>query len=278
MASKAFTALIIAFWAVMMTALVRVEFFPASTRLTTVPMEQVTRRLFANDEPQRLSVIYEGKTIGRCDLTVSPRVRLDAPESDPVTKSPGAYFVLAHLKMRLQLLGFPSRFGLDTESWFDPRYNLTKYHLHAVVGTSRIDIRGDNATKVLSLDYDLGDGAQIRQLDYAQLNDPAALESLGLPSVAGLALPVNPGSGKLVPIVNAYEDRIEISGARQHAFLIECKSDQNPGLWAKIWMDDQGSVLLVETSLGITMRSGTMEGFAGPQTKAKTVSEPRKLQ
>src|SRR5438093_3195418 len=117
MASKAFSGLIIAFWAVMMAALVRVEFFPAATRLTAVPIRLVVQRLFANHETQNLDVWYQGKDIGQCRITVTPRAKLDAKESEPVTGRPGAYFVDANLGMHLDILGTPTPLQLDTRSW-----------------------------------------------------------------------------------------------------------------------------------------------------------------
>jgi hypothetical protein len=268
----------------MMAALVRVEFFPTPTRLTLVPMEQVARRLFANTELQRLHVWYQGEPIGTCQLSISPRAHLNGPESPAGITKPTAYYVhFIMRRLRLQILGVPSQFNLDSKAWFDQRYELRYYDLITAVGESHVDIHGDNDSKKLAMDFNLGDGPQSKQFDYAQLNNPAALESLGvpgLPSLAGMALPSGgrQSTGQLMPVIHAYDDRIEISGTRQHAYLIECKSDQNPGLWAKAWIDDEGNVLRVETSLGLTLNSGSMDNFAsGRPSSAKTISETRPL-
>lgn len=283
MASKAFTGLVVAFWVVMMAALVRVEFFPAPTRLTSVPMEQVARRLFANAETQRLHVCYQGKPIGSCQLSVVPRASLNSTDPAVASAKPAAYWVEIDTRLRLEILGVPSQFKLHSEARFDQRYELRNYKLTTAVGESHVDIHGDNDAKKLAMDFDLGDGPQSKQFDYAQLNNPAALESLGvpgLPSLAGMALlsGSSKSTGQLMPVIHAYDDHIEIGGTRQHAYLVECKSDQNPGLWAKAWIDDEGNVLKVETSLGLTLKSGAMDNFASSQLPvAKTLSETRPL-
>src|SRR5881628_4147474 len=112
MGSKALTVSIVAFWAVMMTALVRVEFFPAPTRLRAVPVAQVMRRLFANSDTQHLRVWQQDRLIGKCQLTVSPRARLYALEAPPEASPPAAYFLTSKMLLRLQVLGVPSQFRL----------------------------------------------------------------------------------------------------------------------------------------------------------------------
>ena len=276
MASKTVTVCIVAFWAVMMTALVRTEYFPAPSKLHAVPVEQVMRRMFANPDTQQLSVSYQGKLVGRGGLTITP---LPVPQV-PDAQGDAAYKMDLWLVLRLQVLGIPSRFRLDSVSWFDRNYALRKYDLSTSVGESRVEIHGDNQAKKLAMDFDLGDGPQSKQFDYAQLNDPSALQTLGLPGLpglAGLALPAN-GAQQVLPVIRASEDRIEIGGARQRAYVIEARSDQTPGLWLKAWIDDQGNLLIVDTSAGLKVMATSMDSVASRPSDSKVISQPRRLQ
>src|SRR5439155_19210884 len=125
--------------------------------LTAVPIRLVVQRLFANHETQSLDVWYQGKDIGQCRITVTPRAKLDAKESEPVTGRPGAYFVDANLGMHLDILGTPTPLQLDTWSWFDSQRLPKKYTVRTTVGTSRVKISGDNDTKKLDVELEIGE-------------------------------------------------------------------------------------------------------------------------
>jgi hypothetical protein len=270
MASKAFTGLVVAFWVVMMAALVRVELFPSATKLTAVSLQQVLHKLCENNELQSLKVLYQGNEIGLSTVEITPLASPTAKIGDLYTGEPGGYQVKAGLGLDLNVFGTPSKFQLNTDSRFDTRFELKDYRIRSMVGASQVEINGQNQTRKVTMTYDLGEGPRQRQLNYDQLSGPGALEALGLPGltgIAGLALPANvngkPGDPmSLQPVVQAYEDHLTIGGISQHTYLIECRTEANPAYWAKIWLDDQGTILIIDTSIGMTMRAQAIDTVA----------------
>jgi hypothetical protein len=286
MASKTFTGLIVAFWLVMMAALVRLELFPSATQLKSISTSEVLRKLFENYESQNLKVLYQGQEIGHSTIEIIPLASPGAQPREPFQNEPGGYQVKANISLDLNVIGTPSRFQLKTDSRFNSRYDLQTYRLRTTVGASSVEIDGTNATRNLTMTYDIGDGPHRKSLDYAQLTGPNALEALGLPALSGLAsvaLPVGtPDSNGHMrnwqPDIRAYEDYLSIGGIRQRTYLIECRSEQNPAYWLKMWIDDQGGVLIVETSLGMMLRSTVIESVADKIVGTTVPTKTRRLQ
>ena len=286
MASKAFTGLVVAFWLVMMAALVRVEIFPSPSQLLPVPVNQVLRKLFDNSDTQILKVLYQGKEIGLATIEIMPLASPVAKPGTPFAGRPGGYQVKAGVNLNLDVFGTPSKFHLGTDSRFDKRYEIMNYRVSTKVGASEVEINGTNATKEITMTYDVGDGKQTRHFGYDQLSSPGGWEALGLPGLSGLAsfaLPVSTSgsagnAAALRPVIHAYDDHLTLGGISQHAFLADCRSELNPAFWAKIWIDDQGSVLVVETSVGIAMRSSAIDSVADKIAVTVTPSRTRPLQ
>lgn len=286
MASKAFTGLIVAFWLVMMAALVRVEIFPSATKLTAIPINRVLRKLCENNETQSLKVLYQGNEIGFSTVEIIPLASSSAKVGETYTGEPGGYQVKAGLGLDLNVFGTPSKFQLNTDSRFDAQYELKDYRVRTMVGASQVEINGENEARKITMTYDVGDGPKRRQLDYDQLTGPGALEALGLPGltgIAGLALPMNV-AGKtgdptsLQPVIHAYEDHLTIGGINQHTYLIECRSEANPAYWAKIWVDDQGTILIIDTSIGMMLRAQAIDSVADKITSQTESTRTRHLQ
>ena len=57
----------------------------------------------------------------------------------------------------------------------------------------------------------------------------------------------------------AYNSRLQVGELVQQAYLVELSLDK--GIWARTWVDASGEVLLVETSMGWTMRSDRVENW-----------------
>src|SRR5216684_1573779 len=72
MLNKVFAGLVIAFWAGMMTALVRVEVYPAPTVLQSYSTERVLKKVFSNPEPVRMNVYYNENHIGFFKIFIEP--------------------------------------------------------------------------------------------------------------------------------------------------------------------------------------------------------------
>ena len=286
MAGKAFTGLVVAFWLVMMAALVRVELFPSATQLTEVPLDRVLHKLCENNETQNLRVYYQGNEIGMSTIEITPLASPVAKVGEPFSGDPGGYQVKAGLGLDLNVFGTPSKFHLTTDSRFDTRFELKDYRVRTMVGASQVEINGESETRTVTMTYDLGDGPRRRQMGYDQLTGPGALEALGLPGLTGLAGVAMPGAttGKpsdpasLHPAIRAYDDRLSIGGISQHVFLVECRSESNPPYWVKIWLDDQGTILIIDSSIGMKLRARAIDNVTDNIIDHSEPSHTRPLQ
>lgn len=265
---KIFTGFVIVFWAVMMTALVRVEFFPRESRLVPVSTAQIFDKVFKNRTTANLDIIYQNAKIG--SVNNLEFITLETgPETVP-TQITG-YEVHGDVWLNLVIFGAPSRLRLrPIKLLFDPKFDLKEFHLRTGFGESRADINGDNTTKQLTVTYDIGEGQQSRQVGYADLGNGSALTALGLPglqSVPGLgALSLLGGSSPAKTMqtlasrlqTRAYYDFITIGSSEQRAYLINVSMEQGLGIWGKAWIDEQGNLLKVETSLGLSLLSSAI--------------------
>ncbi len=104
----------------------------------------------------------------------------------------------------------------------------------------------------------------------------------GLSGLASFALPAGPSglagsAAAMQPVIHAYDDHLTIGGISQHAYLADCRSESNPAYWVKVWIDDQGTILIVETSVGITMRSSDIDSVADKIAVTALPSRTRRL-
>ncbi|MCG3148518.1 MAG: hypothetical protein PCFJNLEI_01962 [Verrucomicrobiae bacterium] len=266
---RIFTGCVIAFWAVMMTALVRVEFFPRESRLVPVSTAQIMDKVFQNRIVTHLDVIYQNAKIGSVN-------NLEFIPLNDGTGETGAgqltgYEVTGDVWLNLVIFGAPSRLRLrPVKLHFDTKYELTEFHLRTGFGESQAEINGDNTTKQLTVSYDFGEGRQSRQVGYADLGSGSALAALGVPGLQGMpglgALGMLGGGSPAKTVQNltarmqtrAYYDYLNIGGSDQRTFLINVQLDQGLGLWIKTWIDEQGNILKVETSLGLSLISSAI--------------------
>jgi hypothetical protein len=231
-------------------------------------MERVLHKIFANPEPARLYIYHQKARIGFCRIAISPLASLGARPTDPVGLQPGAYRIqgsfTAMLPWRLKLIG---------DGLCDPQYEIQKFNVKTSLGEIRLDIRGDNQTRKVDLVYDDGDTRQVRQFGFNEVGGEGLASALGIPSPAypalfGIAgLPTASGEPNAAArtrsqlTTTAYHGHLPIGELTQRAYLIESKL--NEGMWARIWIDESGQVLLVETSIGLTMRSASIDDLDG---------------
>ena len=258
MLGKITAAAVIAFWAAMMSALVRLEFFPQSSGLGDVPPEVVLHKIFHHEEDTRLNVSYQGQAIGFCKVEINPVLSPGNPlDKSPATKTT-AYRVRSELTLTLTLLGTPSRLRLVGDSLFDEHYQLESFHLKTSIGDGTIDVRGDAASKKVHVDYAVGELREKRDFDFAQVQGAGLASAMGLPglpSFAGGPLglgPAGPAGPAGPPSTLIYLADLPVGDAiLRKNYLVESKLDKN--MWAKMWVSQRGEVLKVETSFGLTM-------------------------
>lgn len=274
MLNKVFAGLVVAFWAAMMTALLRIDVFPRPTTLETVSTERVLKKVFSNPEPVRLDVYYNHNPIGICRIGIRP-----TPSDNPTGESSSGqetigYLVTSELRVGLSAFGMPARLRLDGKSSFNQDRELEQFEFLTTIGQGRrgegfvtdgqVRIMGDDRAKKVQVVFDFGDFHDTRSFDFDQIKGAGFANAFGLPGMASFGflgaggLPgsfaaSSEGEARPRPVTTAYLDRIEIAGNSQRVFLIHSKIDDQ--LWMKMWVDDSGEVLKVVTSLGLEMQS-----------------------
>lgn len=280
MLNKVFAGLVIAFWAAMMTALVRVEVFPQPTTIETFSTERVMRKVFSNPEPLSLDVYYNSSNhIGHCTIEIQPQMTDKPGESASMQKITN-YKVTTDLKIRLTAFGMPSRLALVGESIFSKKLELEHFRFSTAIGEGRggtgsfgdgrVNVIGDDRTKTVQVAFDFGDFHDERLFDFDQVKGAGFANALGLPGMAnfsffgGGGLPSglgvsSDGDAHAQPMTTTSLDRLEIAGNLQRVYLVYSRLGGQ--MWTKIWVDESGQVLKVVTSMGLEMRSDVALGM-----------------
>jgi hypothetical protein len=100
--------------------------------------------------------------------------------------------------------------------------------------------------------------------DFQQIQGAGLAGVLGLPglgALGGLGASSDPGgaggSGAPAPQTTVTMGTLPVTGAKQKAYVVRTRI--NDGLWADLWVSQQGDILLARTSLGVTMLSNLYE-------------------
>ncbi|HTS19169.1 MAG TPA: hypothetical protein VMP11_16455 [Verrucomicrobiae bacterium] len=282
MLNKVFAGLVIAFWAAMMTALVRVEIYPQPTVIETFSTERIMRKVFSNPEPLSLDIYYNASNhIGHCTIEIDPQMNgnSDGKATDGTSSTVVGYKVVTDLKIRLATFGMPSRLALGGESTFNRKLELERFHFDTVIGDGRggaaglsdghVSIAGDDQTKMVQVAFDFGDFHDERLFDFNQIKGAGFANAFGLPGMAnfsflgggGLPTAFGASSGnapQTPPTSTVSLDRLDVAGTPQRVYLVYSRIDDQ--IWAKMWIDEAGQVLKVVTSMGLEMRSDVALG------------------
>lgn len=269
MIGRLFAAGVVAFWVVMMATLARVELFPKSLDLQTVPAERVLQKIFANRDPARLTVYLANKPVGFCHVEIIPLTARDGAPT-MATNQIGAYRMQCDLDMKLPVLGLESRVRFVGSSVFSPALDVQEFRFKTTMGDGHVDMKGDDRTGKVEVDMEMGDEVQHRQFEFGKMSGAGLSGMLNVPGLGDLGAAKTTAAGKSATRV--YYGNLTIGELTQRAFLID--ATLNDTLTAKIWVDDSGQVLQVETSAGITMRGDVTDGFVTHATKKPTESAP----
>ena len=261
--NRVFAGFVVVFWTAMMAALVRVEIYPKPTLLDTCPTEQVVKKILSNPNPIRLK-IYRGMSIrdhiGYCNIDIHPKLR--GEDSQP-GQTPDAYEVSTELRMKLPMWGIAFWFLRGT-STFNRHLDLETFDVSVQTAKGEGDvfhIKGDDATRKVTVKLDFGDFSDERTFDYSEIQGGGLASSLGIPGIPDLGLAKDDVSPRVAAnvahpqlVTTSYFDRLEIAGSWQRVYLIDSRiGDQ---FWTKIWVSEaDGEVLKVSTSLGFAMVS-----------------------
>jgi hypothetical protein len=284
MLNKVFAGLVIAFWAAMMTALVRIEVYPPVTEVGAFSAERILKKVFTNPEPMSLDVYYNTSNhIGHCTIEIQPQMS-DEP-ADECGEAPTliGYKVVSALNIGLSTFGVPSRLSLSGESVFDKKLDLERFWFTTIIGEGhagragvedgRINVIGDDRTKKVQVAFSFADIQDERVFDFNQIKDAGFANAFGLPGLAnfsflgggglpsGLGMASDDGAHEH-PTTTASVDHLDIDGNQLRAYLVYTWI--NDQMWTKIWVDESGRVLEVVTSMGLEMRTDAAREVGRP--------------
>ena len=242
MRSKLWGLGVFAFWAVMMTALVRIEYASRVAPWDEVPVPQVFRRILTNTDPQWLNVYHQDKLAGF--------LRLD------VTNQPPLYRVEGELSLRFDLGDTPTRLRVTGKGLVTRRLELGEFEVQGLAAGTQFTAHNVPGTRKLAITYDMGAGPQ--KLEFDPQAGAALAATLGLPAT------MTPTAGTQT---RAYHGRLTIGHEAQRVFIIETMLHE--AAWAKVWVDEAGQILQVDTSAGWRLRAEVLDQESQPAAKRK---------
>jgi hypothetical protein len=267
MVGRVFAGFVVTFWLVTMASLVRLEFFPKPLSMDTVPSRRVLDKIFSNPEPAHLSVYYGDTRIGHFNVEITPVTVADTTQESPTAQKPQAYRVKSELAIMLSVFGDPSRLRLKGEGIFDSNYEIQRFDLGSHIGEDRVRVHGDKKTGKVDVKLTTADVEEDRTYDLNQLQGAGLAKMLGWPGLPNLNFLGVAGTTRAssnpqnLPVTTTSRTRLTIGDGTVAAYRIESKLDDM--MWARVWVDEAGDILLVETSIGLRMEDYYLEKASG---------------
>lgn len=261
MITRIFSGLIIVFWLVMMTLLVRQEFFPSQDDAIPVAPRIVVARVFNNDDPSSLKVYYEGSEAGSARFHVKiiePEVAAGYPleRRDAAVRS--KYELSVELTMKLTLMDTPTQFHIATMMMFDEDYERTWYSFRFRSGDRWVQMERDMASPLLTLKIKEGAIPMTHTINVGMDNPKESgsqLSLLGLDADTIMGMMAGelgaPTGDTPKTKLTTSQTSLRIAGQMVPAYLVHLRHSEN--VWFKIWIGRQGQILLVDSSINLLM-------------------------
>jgi len=249
---------IVVFWAATMAALVRVEYSEQLSPWDEVPVPTVLLKVLGNPDPLRFTLHYQNQEIGFASAEFVP---IHVRTTDASGRTP-AYRVQADLNLTMSFRSEPVRVSIATESVVTRRLDVARARVRGNIGATQFEASTAASNGALTVSYDLGDGAGAHRVDWNEAAGMAWARSLGVPAAVS--------RGR--EITKAYHGRYNIAGTLQRAYLVETRVSD--AMWARLWVDESGAVLLAETSAGITLRSDVLAAGGSTAGRARRPGAP----
>lgn len=249
---------IVAFWLVMMTLLIRSELLHTDPLSYSVPIATVMQKMFEGEESSDLTIFYQGKRVGTCSFQVTKDRSTNPPQ----------YSVKSELTLDFEMLGRSIRLRSWTDSAFDKGYQMTRFLSQTTTGDTRIDLKGDLASRLVEFELKMGNGVTEKHtLPFSSIEQMGPIGALGLFGMGGLHasgtttgpketpswLNLNPGGG---PTTVVQDTPLRVGNEKLQALMVHTRYDDS--LWSKVYVSPVGEVLKVETSFGVMMWSSQL--------------------
>jgi hypothetical protein len=243
------TALIVAFWLIMTTLLVRMEIAPERSRILAVPVSHVMKLVFRHGQTSVLTINQNGRPIGRLTLDPSQldhagpaRVGINGTSWINV---PDAARVRIGWEGRIELddaLSFKgAQFAIDMWSKTDP----LRLQIEAAGGRAEYSITADG--------IELDRGA----FDLTEEGLRDCLRQLGTdPALLGPVSMMDNGSAWPAVAVAARESSLKIRGESVNGYVVTVSV--SGATFGEAWFTQLGQLLMVRTPFGFGLGSDSI--------------------
>jgi hypothetical protein len=228
---------IIAFWAVMMGLLVRLETHPETTDILDVPVSYVTRLMFKHGQTSFLTVRDETKQIG----TIYLRPATTGTDGRSLNFS-GA------LTMQLPTAQ-AERFNFNGAIDMDAALRMQDFHVDLSIRqpACRVSVAGDAARNTLA--YTLRIGSQPATSQTVPM-DSSVSSVLGQYPELQAVLPLVPSSVS-PPVVTAREAQISWHGEQMEVYQLTVVEASSPVI--DFYVTQLGQIISAKTNFGYTL-------------------------
>jgi hypothetical protein len=277
MTSKILGGLIIIFWVVMMSALVRLEYTGKMVAFETVPTSRVAEKILNHPSPGRLNILSVGQDrtnwIGYCYLDVVKLATFTPLRAAGETERHCGYQLQGNARMDVAVLGWASRWHLTANGLLGLRGTVKEFDLRAEIGDGWVEVRSPDARQV-EVVIELGEVHEHRTFNLQEFRGAGLAGAFGMPGIAGLGLKPT-GIRSSQPTWQVGYERLTGRLGTQRAYAVEYRLDAN--LWIRAWVSEVGEILRVETPWGVTLLDDQLvpEGLPGqplPRARAKQVN------
>lgn len=251
MVHRILIGVIVCFWIVMTSQLIRLEINPDRSDLLTVPPSHVFKLMFTHGQTSELNVMDNGSPIGNLALN---------PKSDSEFDKHSLDFngnVLIHL---------PSAVKKQRVSWdgileMDRSYKTSKFQLTLNLlpitpheATYHVYLSLDPATKLV--DYEIKEGDQSVKKSSFSADAPGLNALLRDEFGVDSSFIQNVHNNVAVPTLSAKQTEIKIHAEKTVAYLLTFK--QGEIVVAEIYVSQLGQILSAKTILGYTFNAADM--------------------
>ena len=231
------------FWIVMVTLLIRSEYFAEQASLYRLPVSYVGKKIFASDTGSDLAIYYKQTLVGRLLIDPSP---------------PGERMLKGSVKLAWPVLGQPYHGEAYYMFLFNPMLNVELFNLTSksesgslVVEGNRLKDRIDANLRIQSMTLD----RHFKWSELEKTNYEDMMTSLGQqPGLQQLPSALVAGTARQIRWYAANAS-LKRNDEKVDALLIA--TEGNRDYWIKIWVTLSGEVLLVQASpaIGIVLEN-----------------------
>jgi len=228
------------FWIVMVTLLIRSEYFPEHASLYRLPVSYVGKKIFTSDTGSDLAVYYKDTFVGRVQIEPSP---------------PNQNLLKGNVKLDWPVLGQAYRGEAFFAILFNPRLDVDQFSLTSKSDDASLVIEGSRLADRIEANLNINQSRVTRRFTWSELekqNYEGALtglnEQAGMPQLPPAMLA---GTAQRLRWFAASAN-LNRNGEKIDALLIATEGDRD--YWVKIWVTPSGEILLVQTSPSIGIR------------------------